>query len=822
MNPPHPQPVETPDDAPTLDLDAPTLLTPDLDVTLGATAAAARAPAQTTVGHYSIVRRLGEGGMGVVYEAEQENPRRAVALKIIRGAFADEHAVRMFQREAQVLGRLKHPGIAAIYESGRTDDGQYFFAMELVRGLRLDEYLRSQQGSSLPLRAMLRYRLELFVQLCEAVSYAHQRGVIHRDLKPANVLVQEPETLSPSGSNALVQIKVLDFGLARLSEDELGGMSLATQPGTIQGTVPYMSPEQVRGNVEQVDVRSDEYALGVMLYEILAGELPYELPRSSLPQAARIICETPPKPLTAALAKSPLGRDLAVIVGKALAKEPEQRYQSVAALAEDIRRALSDQPILAQAPSTVYQFRKLVARHKPGFAFALVLLVVLVGFAVTMTLAAQRIAGQRDRANREAQVAEQVSNFLVNLFQVSKPERAQGKTITARELLDKGAASIQDDRTMDPEVKASLLDTMGDAYSSLGFFKASQPLLQAALATRTRLFRAQSKPVAQTLLGLGLLARNRGNLQQAKSDFSRSLATFQKAEGARNDDVAQALNDLGTTYVLLNQLGPARSYLTRALAVRTAVSGPKSAKLIAIRTNLADIAYASKDYAAAADQFRHELALAKTIYGPTHPFISGITSNLGSALFQENKFRQAESYYAQALALDRKLLGSHHPDIASDLANIAETLDAEGNLSGAANDYAQALAILQPKVPATDLRLRFVETNLGSVLVRQGGAANLDRAEKLLRAALAADQKVEPRNSWETADARSELGGCLLAQGHLKQAESLLVNSLPVLTSQLGDNDPASVPRALHRLVAVETRLGHTAAAARYAAALKN
>jgi len=803
-------PTLAPSDAPTLRAGA--AEHDDMEATLSGAAAvsageSSSAP-QIRIGSYTVIQRLGEGGMGVVYEAMQENPRRAVALKIIRGgALVDDHAVRMFQREAQVLGRLKHPGIAAIYESGQTPDGQNFFAMELVRGLRLDEYLRRQDQEVLPPRAVVRFRLDLFLRICDAVSYAHQRGVIHRDLKPANVLVQEAETLvSSAQGGSQIEVKVLDFGLARLTEDELGGPSLATQPGTIQGTVPYMSPEQVRGNVEQVDVRSDVYALGVMLFEILEGELPYDLRRASLPEAARIICEQPPRALAGVAVKTPLGRDLVVIVNKSLEKDPERRYQSVAALAEDIQRALHQQPILAQSPSTIYQLRKLVARHKLSVGFATAIVVLLAGLAVTMTLAAGRIALQRDRANREAAVAQQVSGFLVNLFQVSKPEQARGKTVTARELLDKGAKGIQGDQSMDPEVKASLLNTMGDAYSSLGFFAQSQPLLESALVIRSRLFGAGSKQVAESLRDLGLLALNHGDDKAAEDYYRRSLDTYRAAEGPTNADVAVLLNDMGTALDHVGRLDEAQSYFQQALAMRTQLSGPNSPELIPMRTNLAFIAYSKKDYAQAAEQLRQELALAKKVYGDDHPFVSKISNNLGGVLFTEKHYAEAEQYYRQALALNRKLLGDQHPEIGLDLANIAEAQDAQGNLAGAEEQYRAALSVLQAKVPPTDFRVRFVETNLGSVLVREGGAARLAQAESLLRTALAADQKALPAGDWNIADAQSELGGCLLAQGKLAAAEPLLVGSYPILSAKLGANDPVKVERALQRLVELYRR----------------
>ncbi len=493
----------------------------------------------------------------------------------------------------------------------------------------------------------------------------------------------------------------------------------------------------------------------------------------------------------------------------------------MAALAEDIHRSLNDQPILAQSPSTVYQLRKLVARHRVGFAFAVALVVLLAGFAVTMAVAARRIASQRDRANREAQVAEQVSGFLINLFQVSKPELAQGKTITARELLDKGAGSIQSDRAMDPEVKASLLNTMGDAYSSLGFFAQSQPLLQAALLTRTALFGGQSLPVAQTLRDLGLLALNRGDDQAAQADYQRSLALYQKTEGPSNRDVATLLNDMGTALDHTGQLDAAQSYFERSLAMRIQLDGPNSPELIPMRTNLAYIAYAKKDFSGAAEQLRQELALAKKVYGPNHPFVSKITNNLGGVLFTEKKYAEAERYYAQALALNRKLLGNQHPEIALDLANIAEARDARGDLAGAERSYRQALAILQGKVPETDIRWRFVATTLGSVLVREGGGTRLRQAEPLLRAALAADQKALKPGAWDIADAESELGACLLGERRYAAAAPLMAGSFPTLRAKLGAHDPVNVTRALQRLVQLYREWGKPQQAARYLALQK-
>ncbi|HET8946987.1 MAG TPA: serine/threonine-protein kinase, partial [Candidatus Polarisedimenticolia bacterium] len=428
------------------------------------------------IGPYKVIREIGRGGMGVVYEAEQTRPRRHVALKVILGGrHVDAMTVRRFEREAESLARLKHPGIAAIYESGRTEEGQHFFAMELVPGRPLSEVL-AESGPAAS-RAEVRRRISLFRRIAAALTYAHQRGVIHRDLKPSNILVL------PAVGAAPPEIKVLDFGLARITDPDAAEATAFTALGSIQGTLPYMSPEQVRGRRDDVDVRTDVYALGVILYRMLAGRLPYDIAGADLPEAARIICEEPPRPLAqAAGLRTRIDRDLAIVVFKALEKDPARRYATVAALDEDLGRYLAGQPILARPASAAYQLRKLVARHRVAFAAITAAIAGLVLVTVVTAVQARRIAAERDRAGREARTASRVSDFLTGLFQVSNPDEARGNSITAREILDAGVEKIGHDLAEEPEVQARLMQTMGKVYASLGLWPKAAATLEQSVA----------------------------------------------------------------------------------------------------------------------------------------------------------------------------------------------------------------------------------------------------------------------------------------------------------------------------------------------------
>ena len=643
----------------------------DTEISSGEGATARQKPVHQpdTVAGYQILKLLGRGGTGVVWEAEQEHPRRLVALKVLRrDHMVDEYHTRMFQREAETLARLKHPNIAAIYESGHTDDGHDYFAMELVQGETLDRWLEDR-----PDRIdadELELRLLLFRIICNAVHYAHQRGVIHRDLKPANIIVTPEATsltsLTSVGSRPT--LKILDFGLARITDSDIAATTVS-EIGTIKGTLQYMSPEQARGDMEAIDTRTDVYALGVILYEMLAGRLPYEVSRAAIAEAVRVICEDQPTPLrTSFQGVRKLDLDLETIVGKALEKEADRRYVSAAALADDVERHLGSQPIHARPPSAIYQMRKFAHRNRILVGAAVAAIVLLAVFAATMAVQTQRIRREAERANREATTAREVSEFLIGLFDRSDPTLAKGEELTAREVLDSGAERIEalEDQ---PQTQAAFMESMGRVFIVLGEFERAEPLLERAVTIRGQFAEEDELALAQALHHQATLFDQQGRYDEAEEPILRTVEIRERELGD-HPDLGSSLNTLGNVLWHQDRLDEAEVVHRRALALREKILPANHSDIGQSLHNIGALRYFAGDLSEAERLWRRSAEIEEAAHGPDNWNYATSLHTLAIVCQDQNRFAEALELEQRSLAIREKVLGPDHPHVALSLTTL--------------------------------------------------------------------------------------------------------------------------------------------------------
>lgn len=764
----------------------------------------ASVPAGSRIGAYRVLRRLARGGMGEVYLAERADGQfeKRVALKLLPSDLEAEGVARRFRDERQILAGLEHPSIARLLDGGVTDDGRPYLVMEYVEGEPIDRHCDRR-------RLPIRDRLDLFLQVAEAVRHAHRGLVIHRDLKPSNIHV------TPEG-----RVKLLDFGIAKLLDEETGAAERVTRTGRRWMTPEYAAPEQVEGG--RVTTATDVHQLGVLLYRLLAGRLPYRAPGASTHRLERAILEADPERPSAAVtreggtreaeppeaAPAPCGPatpaeiararstrpaalsrtlrgDLDAIVLRALRKDPRERYPSARAMAEDVERHLRGEAVAARRGTVAYRARTFLRRHRWGVAAAAAFLVLLAGYAATVTVQSARVRAALQEARVESRKSEQVAAFLVGLFEASDPSATPGDTVTARELLERGVerAGELDDQ---PEVQAQMLDEMGRAYQGLGRYDRAEPLLRRALALRRSAHGGDHLDVAKSLDNVATLLQRQGRYEEAEPLFRRALAVRRGHPDPAEANVDVGLNNLALLLKQKGERAAAEELYREALAMKRERFGRDSPETATALHNLASLLRESGDLAAAEPLLRRVLELRREALGAEHPRVAGSLSQLGRLLADRGDLAAAEPLVREALAMRRRLLGEDHPDVATSLHNLAGLLRKKGDLGEA---EALAREVLDRDRAQLDAGHPYVASslvNLARVRLERGDAAG---AEPLLREALEIRREALPPGHWEIAAAEGVLGESLAALGREREAAALLRGSHERLLEAFGPED---------------------------------
>jgi non-specific serine/threonine protein kinase/serine/threonine-protein kinase len=778
-----------------------------------------KAPEQ--IGPYRLLRRLGEGGMGQVWLAEQTEPvRRQVALKLIRIGIYDTGIVQRFRAERQSLAMMDHPAIAKVFDAGATADGQPYFVMEYVPGVPITDYCDHK-------RLTLKQRLELFVEVCAGVQHAHLKAVIHRDLKPANVLIAEVD-----GQPAP---RIIDFGLAKVVKSQPGEDLMQTQTGVWVGTPGYMSPEQADPTAG-VDTRTDVYSLGVVLYILLTGDRPfdskkwqgqpfYEImrelrevdppsPSSKVRQnkeRAQAIsgveanCRQQSSPSSAELRglqirqlEVALRGDLDWITLKALERNPDCRYSSPAELAADIERYLRNNPVVARPASGLYRTRKFVRRNRVTLGIGTGLVLLLAAFVVAQAVQVRRVTRERDRAQR-------VIDFMQQIFKVSDPGESRGNSITARELLDKASTEIDSGLTHDPELRAQMMQTIGNTYFGLGLYKQSESLTRRALELGKQVLGSNHPETLESMNQLSGLLIAESRFPDAERLERETLGIERKVLKPDNARTIETLAYLSNTLDVEGKHEEAARAGDEMLERSRRAFSPDSRQMANALFAVGSLRWNSGNLQEAEHYARQALDLAQKTLGDDHPFTLKCLSLLSGILSDQGKTAEAEAHYRHLVEMAKRVYGPDHPRTLAAVSNLGGSLLQEGKFADAETLERTTLRAQEARVGSEDVNALVTRFRLAYAL---RGENRLPEAETVLRQTLEMEQRVLGPENFDTLNTMSILGQTLLEEGCYREAEAMLKEDLEKERHALAPGNP-DLLATLYSLGVAEGKLGN-------------
>jgi len=741
-----------------------------------------------TIGAYVLLRKLGEGGMGHVWLAEQTAPvRRRVALKLIKGGVYDNRVMHRFEAERQSLAVMNHPTIAKIFDAGATADGQPYFVMEYVDGVSITRYCDKKKLG-------IRERLELFIKVCEGVQHAHHKAIIHRDLKPSNVLVEEVDGKPVP--------RIIDFGIAKAVSEGASEQAQVTRLGALLGTPGFISPEQADPGVLDVDTRTDVYSLGVILYVLLTGALPFDekdWDKRPIDEVLRQLRqEDPPSPSARLQAEkhttaeaaarrssdlrqlaSLLKGDLDWITMKALEKDRARRYGTPSELASDVERYLNKRPVTARRASVAYKLQKYVQRHRLGVAAGAAAVALLLAFAAMQAVELRRVRRERDRANR-------IAEFMSNMFRVADPSESRGNTITVREILDKAAANMDKGLAEDPQVRTQMMDFMGTVYQNLGLYSRSQALLERAVEAQKKELGDQKQETLKSESDLGWTLDHEGKYADAEKLDRVALERLRRVVGPEDRQTLKTMNNLGWTLHEEGKNTEGEQVERNAWEVSRRVYGRDSSLALAAASNLAVILSAEGKYADAERIQRESLEGYRRTLGVDEPSTLQAMDNLANTLSHEEKYGDAEKLEQETLEAERRVLGPEHPFTAETIDNLAYTLQQEGKYAEAEKMQREALEIekrvLGPEHPDTLLTM----VNIMVSVYLQG---RVDEAAAMGRETLAIEQRVLGPAHPQTLNTMDFFPEMYTEQHKYAEAEQALKEVLEVEERNLGPDE---------------------------------